>query len=287
MFAGTDGGGVYRSMDGGMSWTYTGLTAHVIFSIGFNSANHVFVGADNDGVFRSTDDGATWQQLPTGFEDRQVLSLVIAPSGSIFAGTYLGNIFRSTDGGENWMALNTGILSENILAMIVNAEGEIFASAANLSTHTGVGVYQSADDGDTWTQVNEGLVSTIIGSFGIISSGHLIAGSNASGVFRTVDPTTFIEYPSPNSMTLFSLFQSFPNPFNPATTIKYDLPTDSRVSLKVYDVLGREVLDLVDGVETAGQHEVVLNASELSSGVYFYRLKAGDFTDTKRFMLLK
>jgi hypothetical protein len=85
----------------------------------------------------------------------------------------------------------------------------------------------------------------------------------------------------------YKLYTSYPNPFNPATTIKYDLATDSHVSLKLYDVLGREVMTLVDGDETAGRYQVTLNASELSSGVYFYRLTAGDFTDTRRLVLLK
>jgi hypothetical protein len=83
------------------------------------------------------------------------------------------------------------------------------------------------------------------------------------------------------------LSQNFPNPFNPTTTIKYELANDSHVSLKLYDVLGREVLTLVNRDESEGPHQVFLNASELSSGVYFYRLKAGDFTDTRRLLLLK
>jgi hypothetical protein len=85
----------------------------------------------------------------------------------------------------------------------------------------------------------------------------------------------------------FHLGQNYPNPFNPTTMIRYDLPTDAHVSLKVYDVLGREILTLVERDETAGQHQVVLNASGLSSGVYFYRLRAGGFTDTRRFLLLR
>jgi len=93
--------------------------------------------------------------------------------------------------------------------------------------------------------------------------------------------------PSLAQPATYFLSQNYPNPFNPTTTIKYELPSDSPVSLKVYDVLGREVLKLVDGVERSGSHEVVLNASDLSSGVYFYRLKAGDFMDTKRLLLLK
>ena len=84
-----------------------------------------------------------------------------------------------------------------------------------------------------------------------------------------------------------ALSDNYPNPFNPTTVIKYDLTTDSPVSLKVFDILGREVLSLVDGAETAGRHQVTLNASDLSRGVYFYRLRAGSYTETKRLVLMK
>jgi photosystem II stability/assembly factor-like uncharacterized protein len=86
---------------------------------------------------------------------------------------------------------------------------------------------------------------------------------------------------------VLALYDSYPNPFNPTTIIRYDLPTDSRVSLKVYDLLGREVVTLSDGVETAGYHQVIFNASELATGIYFYRLTAGSFTDVKRLVVVK
>ena len=85
----------------------------------------------------------------------------------------------------------------------------------------------------------------------------------------------------------FVLHQNYPNPFNPSTTIQYDLPADANVSLKVYDMLGREVLSLLDGFETAGYHQTTVDGTKLASGVYFYRIRAGSFTDVKKLLLLK
>jgi len=85
----------------------------------------------------------------------------------------------------------------------------------------------------------------------------------------------------------YRLEQNYPNPFNPLTTIHYSLPKDSEVKLAVYDVLGRETLLLVNSWQSAGYKSVQLDASELSSGIYFYRLQAGDFTDLKKMVLVK
>jgi hypothetical protein len=83
------------------------------------------------------------------------------------------------------------------------------------------------------------------------------------------------------------LAQNYPNPFNPATTITYELPIASQVTLSVYDVLGREVSVLVNGRKNAGVHEVKFDGVNLPSGVYFYRLQAGDFCQSKKLVLLK
>jgi len=85
----------------------------------------------------------------------------------------------------------------------------------------------------------------------------------------------------------YQLSQNYPNPFNPTTVISYSIPTASNVSLKVYDELGREVSVLVDGFVAAGSHQVSLDASSMASGVYFYRLTAGSFTDAKSLVVLK
>jgi len=85
----------------------------------------------------------------------------------------------------------------------------------------------------------------------------------------------------------FRLGQNFPNPFNPSTTIRFELPSASWATLKVYSALGGEVAALIDGVKPAGQHEVKFEGSALPSGVYFYRLQAGTLAATKRLVLLK
>ena len=85
----------------------------------------------------------------------------------------------------------------------------------------------------------------------------------------------------------YDLKQNFPNPFNPTTNIQYSLPKASRVTLKVYDILGRLVQTLVNGEQNPGNYSVTFNAQNLSSGVYFYQLQAGGFTETKKLMLLK
>jgi len=90
-----------------------------------------------------------------------------------------------------------------------------------------------------------------------------------------------------NTIKEFSLSQNYPNPFNPSTKIKFAIPKSSFVNLKVYDVLGNEIATLVDEYKLAGKYEVEFNASALPSGVYFYQLKAGKYTATKKMILLK
>ncbi|MFZ1322143.1 MAG: T9SS type A sorting domain-containing protein, partial [Ignavibacteria bacterium] len=85
----------------------------------------------------------------------------------------------------------------------------------------------------------------------------------------------------------YSLYQNYPNPFNPSTVIKYDIKNSGLVSLKVYNVLGSEVASLVNEVKQAGRYEVEFNGLNLNSGIYYYRLQAGEYTETKKMLLLK
>ncbi len=108
----------------------------------------------------------------------------------------------------------------------------------------------------------------------------------------TVNSATHVMTAGGGIPVKFALMQNYPNPFNPTTTIHYELPTSSKVTLKIYDVLGQEVKTLVDGVEAGGYRSVTWDGTSdsgtrVASGVFFYRLEAGIFTDTKRLLLLK
>ena len=83
------------------------------------------------------------------------------------------------------------------------------------------------------------------------------------------------------------LYQNYPNPFNPTTKIEYSIPKTSFVTLKVYDILGREVVMLVNEEKSVGNYKAEFNGSNLSSGIYFYKLQAGDYTSVKKMVLLK
>jgi len=85
----------------------------------------------------------------------------------------------------------------------------------------------------------------------------------------------------------YNLSQNYPNPFNPATKINYSLPKAGQVSIKVFDILGKEVTTLINEFQNAGSYDAVFNGANFSSGVYFYRIESGSFIDTKKMFLLK
>jgi Secretion system C-terminal sorting domain len=120
------------------------------------------------------------------------------------------------------------------------------------------------------------------------SSGRTPTQENLLLTASIAVPTAVIETPpQPNVPRQFELAQNYPNPFNPVTTIKFQLPSKEFVTLKVYDIIGREVATLVDGLKDAGSHDVKFDASNLPSGVYLYRITAGTYIETKKLVLIK
>jgi len=90
-----------------------------------------------------------------------------------------------------------------------------------------------------------------------------------------------------NIPKIFCLSQNYPNPFNPSTKIKYDIPKTSQVTIKVFDLIGREVTTLVNEIKQPGSYEAEFNASNFASGVYFYRIEAGNYVNVKKMVLVK
>ncbi|MCX6166044.1 MAG: T9SS type A sorting domain-containing protein [Ignavibacteriae bacterium] len=90
-----------------------------------------------------------------------------------------------------------------------------------------------------------------------------------------------------NTPTKYSLSQNYPNPFNPVTKIEYSIPKSGFVSLKIFDILGREVSALINEYKNAGYYNIDFNASELSSGVYYYKFESGDYNEVKKMTIIK
>jgi hypothetical protein len=110
-------------------------------------------------------------------------------------------------------------------------------------------------------------------------------GFNFTFTYKTI--VTGVTSQSGKEPSTYSLSQNYPNPFNPSTKISWQLPVSSQATLKVYDILGREVATLVNEYRQAGKYETKFNAASLPSGVYFYRIQAGSFVETKKMILLK
>ena len=106
-------------------------------------------------------------------------------------------------------------------------------------------------------------------------------------IFGTTDSTAVSVGGNKDVILNFSLSQNYPNPFNPVTTINYSIPKQSYVKIIVYDILGKEVVTLVNEEKLAGNYKTNFDGSNLTSGVYFYRLEAGEFSKTRKLILLK
>jgi len=179
-------------------------------------------------------------------------------------------------GAPSWGGGDTSLSSLNGLFDAILLKGDVY----HMMWHPQV-LYTDVDQGYLRAHLDyiSGRTNVWYVNLGHLYLYHLLQSGNTVG-------TTSIaaSRPGPDN---FMLFQNYPNPFNPSTVISYDLPVSAQVVLKVYDVLGREVATLVNERQTAENHSVKFNAANLPSGVYFYRLQAGSYVATKRFLLLK
>jgi photosystem II stability/assembly factor-like uncharacterized protein len=280
MFAGAYGGGVYLSTNGGTNWTAvdSGLTNLVVACLAINTTGQVFAGTTG-GVFRSSNNGGLWTPASAGLTNLRVNAVAVSAGGPVYAGTF-GGVFRSNDNGTSWSAANSGLTNLNVNALVVNSAGQIFAGTYG-------GVFRSTDGGGTWSALNSGMTSTtIVSALAIGSTVQMYAGTFAGGVFRS-GPATFVETMSSDVPQSFVLLQNYPNPFNPTTNFEFRIDIVGSVTLKIFDVLGRQVAVLVNEEMTPGKQVVRWDGSGFPSGVYFYRLQAGGVVETRKMMLAK
>lgn len=280
--------GIYKSSNGGLNWTQV-FSFAAVFSL-TSTGNKIFAGSAFNGVYVSSDSGATWNQ---SLVLNDYFIYAIASSGNnVFAG--LGNnggiVYRSTDGGANWnqVVLHTGDLKISSLCIIGNI---VFAGTNSSWNNTFKGVYVSTNLGANWALINTGIPTTDQDVYSVyVADNYIYAGMRRSGVFRR--PLSEIITGSEGTALFippsYKLHQNFPNPFNPVTKIKYEIPEEGFIKLTVYNSIGMEVETLFSGRLSAGVYEKDFNASGYSSGIYYYTLsKDGKVRATNKMVLLK
>jgi len=324
LFAGTEGDGVFRSTNNGTSWSATAaLTTPYVYALAVSPApaGNLFAGADGDGVFLSTNNGTSWTLVSSGLTNARIFALS-ASGANLFAGTFGGGVFLSTNSGTSWTAASSGLTNADVNALAVSGTdlfastaGGVFRSTNNGTSWTsanaglppgvpvlsvavsdtnlfagtdGNGVFRSTNSGTNWTAASTGLTNTVTWVLAV-SGSYLIAGSNGDGVWRRPlsELTTSVERLSNDLPTNFSLDQNYPNPFNPSTTIHCEIPVSGFVSLKVFDVLGREVVTLVNEEKSPGAYSVSWDATNFGSGMYIYRLESNGQMEARRMVLMK
>ena len=150
------------------------------------------------------------------------------------------------------------------------------------------GVYLSTNNGLSWTQKNQGFGFAPRVYSLLIANNYIFAGTYYKSAWRrSLAEIIEIQNISTKIPSSFSLSQNYPNPFNPTTNIKFDIAKNGFASIKIYDILGKEVATLVNENLKSGTYEVTFDGSDLSSGTYFYQLRVSDFVETKRMVLIK
>ena len=314
--------GLYKSTDLGKSWSLTNLTKDSLMSV-YNVLainNDTIFAATEFNLRMSTNGGLNWSATPikTTFFSRV---LYLDHNSNLWVSGFGVNnyiLYRSSNQGITFDSVYYGFywLYQNSLSVTRNN----FAYVSDLPPE--IGITRSSNYGLTWNNVlpkqisksvfgnHQGLV--IAGSDSIFTSidfgntwnyqkylgyenftteieyynGKYYLGTDRTGLY-VVDVITSVDDKEKNLPKSYQLFQNFPNPFNPLTKIKFKVPKSEFVQIKVYDILGKEIKTLLNEYKTIGSYEVEFDARNLPSGVYFYRMISGSYTETKKMILLR
>lgn len=290
----TSGSSIYHTSNGGNTWFVQAERPEMgeFMALQFTSTDVGWAGG-YIGLFKTTDGGYNWTQVfPAGINPYTVgIYFLNSLEGWVISQGGLSGpcIFKTSDGGISWE-------NQSPLSTINSRYSDIFFKDANNGWVVGRDQSSNAlflrttNGGSNWKETDLPTSHTLykIG-FANDEIGWVLS-ENGSVLHTTNGGTTFIKNENsisqPNS---FFLEQNYPNPFNPTTKITYQIPNTGFVQLKIYDVLGKEIATLVNEEKLAGNHVVEFRTDDLhlSSGIYFYSMRAGDFAETKKMILLR
>jgi photosystem II stability/assembly factor-like uncharacterized protein len=272
----------YQSTDGGEFWSPFTINSKPVYELinGTKSGDILYAisGPSPTVLMASTDSGNTWN-----YRDSINISLLtVDPNNSniLYADSSSWVTIKSTDGGFTWKRISNYVGQ----SYSVNPGNSSFIYIPSW----GSGVQYSTDAGLNWGSYNNGL--PYLNTFTVCSSeSHpykLFVTTFGGGIYTADQSVSDVVNQKPDIKS-FSLAQNYPNPFNPSTKIEYRIPKAGMVSIKVYNILGKEVITLVNEEKPSGQYTLNFNAGNFPSGIYFYTLRAGSFTETKKLILLK
>jgi photosystem II stability/assembly factor-like uncharacterized protein len=289
-YAGGTNGFLFRTTDGGDIWTFTRIDLGYIHDIFFLGQKGWLTGTlrGRGWIYKTTDGGEKWAttQSEGSYMTLQKFYFIDQNNGFFIQSEWQGYCSRTTDGGRTWTGVNLGSHPQYLhdISFSDLNNGVIIGYGCN-SCDKGV-FYRTSDGGVTWNvEYSNKIIYPRAVSFAGGSANVVGGGGGGGFILRSDNPLiTSIEE---NSPVEFTLFQNYPNPFNPSTTIKYSLPQTGRVTLSIYDLLGREIVKLVDEEKPVGEYETKWNASTYPSGVYFLRMQAGQYSETRKLLLMK
>lgn len=273
------GGIVYRTTNGGTNWVSVdpGIGLVTISSL-YIGGGVIFGGCASGKIIKSTNNGLNWTnyQTPSSFS---FYSIYFLNDVTGFAADNTGKVFKSSNSGVNWsqISVHSGtkftITRNGIDLFMCGVQGKILKS-----TNYGV----------NWITQTTGT-SIDFYAMQFLNQNVGFAVGEGGAIYRTSNGGEPIGINNVSSVVPenYSLLQNYPNPFNPNTNIQFSIPNSGFVSLTVYDVLGKEVSVLVSEQLASGTYRADFEGNNLNSGIYFYTIRAGSYSETKRMILIK